>query len=123
MASPARAPIILLARIVLLNPNTTVALTDLMVEIARKVAAAGHSVEGLTAPFRPPLITSDLELDRAARLVLSLAPVLGQRAVAVIVSAVGDPAADTLAEPVIGNTEAALRLAVDSASFRSPTHT
>ena len=43
-----------LARIVLLNPNTTAALTDLMVEIAREVAAAGLSVEGLTAPFGPP---------------------------------------------------------------------
>jgi Asp/Glu/hydantoin racemase len=91
LAPSARAAIILLARIVLLNPNTTAVLTDLMVEIAREVAAAGLSVEGLTAPFGPPLITCDLELDEAAQAVLSVAPVLAQRADAVIVSAFGDP--------------------------------
>ena len=104
-----------LARIVLLNPNTTAALTDLMVEIAREVAPADLSVEGLTAPFGPPLITCELELEAAARAVLSLAPMLAQRADAVIVAAFGDPAADALAtmlaKPVIGIAEAAMRAA------------
>jgi len=117
-----------LARIVLLNPNTTAALTDLMVEIAREVAPADLSVEGLTAPFGPPLITCELELEAAARAVLSLAPVLAQRADAVIVAAFGDPAADALAtmlaKPVIGIAEAAMRIAASGGRrFVVITHT
>jgi allantoin racemase len=115
-------------RIVLVNPNTTQALTALMVEIARECAPAGVHVDGLTPPFGPPLITCDAELDEAAGAVRSFAPELARRADAVIVSAFGDPGADDLSgvldRPVIGIAEAAMRAAVRSGHrFAVVTHT
>jgi len=82
----------------------------------------------LTAPFGPPLITCDLELEEAARAVFSLASVLAQRADAVIVAAFGDPGADALAnmlaKPVIGIAEAAMRIAASGGRrFVVVTHT
>lgn len=115
-------------RIVLVNPNTTAALTALMVEIARECAPAGVQVDGLTAPFGPPLITCEAELEEAARAVLALAPELARGADAVIVSAFGDPGADQLAavlgRPVIGIAEAAMRSAANGGRrFAVVTHT
>ena len=115
-------------RIVLVNPNTTEALTKVMVGIARECAPGEVRVDGLTAPFGPPLITCDAELDEAARAVRSLAPELAQCADAVIVSAFGDPGADALAgalrQPVIGIAEAAMRAAArDGRRFAVVTHT
>ena len=78
-------------RIVLVNPNTSEALTMMMVEIAREYASAGLYIDGLTVSFGPPLITCDTELDEAARSVLSVAPELAKRADAVIIGAFGDP--------------------------------
>ena len=83
-------------RIALVNPNTSAALTTLMVEIARDCASGNLQIEGLTAPFGAPLITCDAELDEAAHAVRALAPELARRADAVIVSAFGDPGADEL---------------------------
>ena len=82
----------------------------------------------MTAPFGPPLITCDLELEEAARAVFSLASVLAQRADAVIVAAFGDPGADALAnmlaKPVIGIAEAAMRIAASGGRrFVVVTHT
>jgi Asp/Glu/hydantoin racemase len=102
-------------RIVLVNPNTSAALTTLMVEIARERAPANVQIEGLTAAFGAPLITCDAELDEAADAVRALERELAQRADAVIVSAFGDPGADDLARllrlPVIGIAEAGMRTA------------
>lgn len=78
-------------RIVLVNPNTSAALTTLMVDIARERAPANVQIEGLTAAFGAPLITCDAELDKAADAVRALERELAQRADAVIVSAFGDP--------------------------------
>jgi allantoin racemase len=103
---------VLMKRIVLVNPNTSEALTALMVEIARECAPDGLQIDGLTAPFGSPLITCDAELDEAAQAVRSLAPLLAQRAEGVIVSAFGDPGADDLSglldQPVVGIAAAAM---------------
>jgi allantoin racemase len=102
-------------RIALVNPNTSAALTTLMVEIARACAPPNLLIEGLTAPFGAPLITCDAELDEAANAVRTLAPELARRADGVIVSAFGDPGADELARslrrPVVGIAEAGMRAA------------
>jgi Asp/Glu/hydantoin racemase len=115
-------------RVVLVNPNTTEALTTLMVEIALEHASAGVQIEGMTAPFGPPLITSDAELEEAAGAVLALAPRLAQDADAVIISAFGDPGAGELASmlplPIVGIAEAAMRAAADGGRrFAVVTHT
>jgi allantoin racemase len=115
-------------RIVLVNPNTSEALTMIMVEIAREYASAGLYIDGLTVSFGPPLITCDTELDEAARSVLSVAPELAKRADAVIIGAFGDPGADALSGsldcPVVGIAEAAMRAAVrDGRRFAVVTHT
>jgi Asp/Glu/hydantoin racemase len=115
-------------RIVLVNPKTSVALTKLMIEIARERAPANVQIEGLTAAFGAPLITCDAELDEAARAVLALERELAQRADAVIVSAFGDPGADELARllclPVIGIAEAGMRTAAaNGRRFAVVTHT
>jgi len=115
-------------RIVLVNPNTTEALTALMVEIAREAAPPGVAVDGLTAQSGAPLITCDAELDAAAGAVRALVPELAQVADAVIVSAFGDPGADDLRDmlsrPVIGIAEAAMRTAAHGGRrFAVVTHT
>jgi Asp/Glu/hydantoin racemase len=115
-------------RIVLVNPNTSAALTTLMVEIARERASANVQIEGLTAAFGAPLITCDAELDEAADAVCALAQELAQRADAVVVSAFGDPGADNLARslrlPVIGIAEAGMRAAAaNGRRFAVVTHT
>ena len=125
---PAQAHTVLMKRIVLVNPNTSEALTALMVEIARECALDGLKIDGLTAPFGPPLITCDVELDEAARAVRSLAPLLAQSADAVIISAFGDPGSDELAalldRPVVGIAEAGMRVAAaNGRRFAVVTHT
>jgi Asp/Glu/hydantoin racemase len=102
-------------RVVLVNPNTSQALTALMVQIAREHLPAGVQLEGLTVPSGPPLITCDDEFKQAADTVRRLAPELARNADAVIVSAFGDPGADELAarldRPVVGIAAAAMRAA------------
>jgi allantoin racemase len=101
-------------RVVLVNPNTSVATTAAMVEIACAAAPDGLLITGLTARFGAPLIASEAALDEAARAVKALAPELGF-ADGVIVSAFGDPGADALSEslgrPVVGIAEASMRAA------------
>jgi allantoin racemase len=105
---------LLMKHIILVNPNTSHAITADMVEIARGAAPAGVRISGLTVRFGAPLITDEAALDEAARAVLALAPELGE-ADGVIVSAFGDPGADALSErlarPVVGIAEASMRAA------------
>jgi Asp/Glu/hydantoin racemase len=115
-------------RIVLVNPNTSEALTTLMVEIAREVAPACFRIDGLTARFGAPLLTNEAELDEAVRAVRALAQEVAQSADAIIVCAFGDPGADELAtllnRPVIGIAEASMRAAAaNGRRFAVVTHT
>ena len=100
-------------RVQLVNPNTSTATTAMMLERARAVAPAGLSLEGVTAPFGAALIIDPESLETAAAAVAALAPRLTGEGV--IVAAFGDPGADrlaaSLAVPVIGIGEAAIRAA------------
>lgn len=100
----------------LINPNTTQATTDMMVETARATAPAGLSIEGLTARHGMPLIVDEDGLKAAAVAVLDLAAEV--TADGVVVAAFGDPGADALrgrlAVPVIGIGEASMRAAASS---------
>lgn len=98
--------------IALINPNTSHVITEDMVEIARSAAGRAR-IQGFTATFGVPLITCEAELDEATRVVEALAPDIA--ADGVIVSAYGDPGADTLGallnRPVVGIAEASMRAA------------
>ena len=98
--------------IALINPNTSEATTASMLRIAKEAAGPGIRIEGLTAPFGAPLITTPAALTRAAEAVVALAPQL-RAARAVLVAAFGDPGVlalrDLLAVPVTGLAEAGMR--------------
>lgn len=96
--------------LILVNPNTSPATTEAMLQIARQ-AAPGQDIAGLTAPFGAALITGEVALAEAARAVTSLAPLLGDGD-GVIVAAFGDPGLTALrarlAVPVTGIAEAGM---------------
>ena len=98
--------------IALINPNTSAASTASMLRIAKEAAGPGIPIEGLTAPFGAPLITTPAALARAAEAVVALAPQL-RAAGAVLIAAFGDPGLsalrDLLAVPVTGLAEAGMR--------------
>lgn len=96
-------------RIALINPNTSTDTTRLMVQIAAPHCAG--RIDGLTAPFGAPLITTPGALDQAALAVEALLPQLDGYD-GVVVSAFGDPGQAALARrlvvPVVGIAEAAM---------------
>jgi len=98
-------------KLALVNPNTSIATTDVMVQIAAETAGARATVLGHTATFGVTLITEPSALAEAAKAVAALAPVL-HYADAVIVAAFGDPGLDALRAaldvPVTGIAEAAM---------------
>jgi allantoin racemase len=101
-------------RILLINPNTTEAVTQRMAEAARRVAAPDVAIETTTAQFGPQIIGSRAEtVVAAAAVVERLSQANGYDAV--IVGASVDPALAAAREmldiPVVGITEAALHAA------------
>lgn len=101
-------------RILLINPNTTEAVTQRMAEAARRVAAPDVEIETTTARFGPQIIGSRVETAVAAAAVVErLSQADGFDAA--IVGASVDPglaaAREMLDVPVIGITEAALHAA------------
>jgi len=103
-----------MARIALINPNTSTGTTEMMVAVARAAAPGDVSVEGLTAAFGAPLIVEPEALAVAGDAVVALAGELRDFD-AVIVAAFGDPGRDRLADlvdvPVVGIAEAAMAAA------------
>jgi Asp/Glu/hydantoin racemase len=101
-----------LVRLLLINPNITESITDVMLEEARRVAAEGTRVDAVTARFGTLYIENRAEAAIASHAVLDALAEHGAGCDAVIVSAFGDPgvaAAKELAEvPVVGISEAAL---------------
>ena len=98
--------------VALINPNTSVATTERMLEIARDHAAGRFEIKGVTAPFGSDLITNENELEAASRAVASLVPALTGRCAGVIVAGFGDPGLEelrsALAVPVTGIGEAGI---------------
>lgn len=80
-------------RLLLLNPNTTPASTEMMLRVARDAAGPEAELEGLTAPFGPPLITNEEELSVAAEAVMAAVSDLSDNEPdGIIIAAFGDPA-------------------------------
>jgi allantoin racemase len=102
-------------RLLLVNPNTSVSMTDAMVARARAVAAPGTRVEGLTAASGVAGVETAVDDVLAAAAIVELLRD-GDRGVdAVVVGCFDDPgvaaARELCAAPVVGIGEASLLLA------------
>jgi allantoin racemase len=99
-------------KILVLNPNTTEAITTRLVDVGRDAAAPGTQLVPATAPSGFPYISSRAEAQVAGAIVLAM---LAERAGtydAAIIAAFGDPgliaARELFDGPVIGMSEAAM---------------
>ncbi len=101
-----------IARILLINPNTSQATTDMMVRIAHAVAAPDVAIVGATASRGPPMIIDPVALAAAAPQVVEIGVAQGAGFAGVIIGAFGDPGIDDLRQrvniPVVGIAEAAM---------------
>lgn len=99
-------------RILILNPNTTEQMTQLMVEAGRIVAARDTQLVPLTAPRGFPYISNRAEAQIGGAIVLEMLADHHREVDAAIVAAFGDPglfgARQLFDIPVIGISEAAM---------------
>ena len=99
-------------KILLVNPNITTAITDVMAAEARRVAAPGTEVVAATATFGTLYIENRAEAAIAGHAVLDALAEHSTDCDAAIVSAFGDPglggAREFMDIPVVGIAEAAL---------------
>ncbi len=97
--------------ITLVNPNSSTAATDAMLDIARRVAGPTVEIAGITLPDGPETITTPAALDRAAGHVAALAPQLFGWG-GVVIAGFGDPGLAALraagVAPITGLAEAGL---------------
>lgn len=104
--------------VVLVNPNTNQRTTAMMVDLAIKyMAPMKMAVEGVTVEYGPSMIVDPATLSESAVHVVGavrklLAGPRGERVVAVIIGAIGDPGREELAGlldvPVVGIGEASI---------------
>jgi allantoin racemase len=99
-------------RILVLNPNTTEAVTGLLTEAGRAVAAPGTELVSLTATRGVPYLATRAEAQLGGAIVLEMLAEHQQGADAAIIAAFGDPglfgARELFDCPVIGMSEAAM---------------
>ncbi len=98
--------------ILLINPNTSQATTDMMVAMAQATAGTGARIRGETAAQGPPMITTPEALAASEPGVIAIAVREANTCAGIIVAAFGDPGVAELkcrlAIPVIGICEAAM---------------
>jgi allantoin racemase len=98
--------------LLLINPNISQSVTDLIEAEARRAAAPGTNIHVLTAPFGVAYIETRFESLIGAYATATLAAEHCEKHDAIIVAAFGDPGIAGLREaldiPVVGMTEAAL---------------
>jgi Asp/Glu/hydantoin racemase len=98
--------------ILLLNPNTTEAITERLVAAASHVAGGGTRIVPATAPYGVPYISSRAEAQIAGAIVLEMLAERQGAFDAAIIAAFGDPglmaARELYDAPVIGMSEAAM---------------
>ncbi len=102
-------------RLLLLNPNTTQAMTDQMVHVAESVAGPGTQIVAVTATRGVPYIASRAEAQIAGSEVLEILAEKSQDCDAVVIAAFGDPGIIAARElfdiPIVGMAEAAVMTA------------
>ncbi|HEY1935273.1 MAG TPA: aspartate/glutamate racemase family protein [Acetobacteraceae bacterium] len=113
--------------ILLINPNTSLATTEMMVTQAQSFAGARWPVHGATATRGPAMITTPEDLDAAEAEVIAIADREARGCSGVIVAAFGDPGVAPLrvrlAVPVVGICEAAMYEAAALGRFAVATTT
>ncbi|RYF18881.1 MAG: Asp/Glu/hydantoin racemase [Comamonadaceae bacterium] len=99
-------------RVLLINPNISDSVSDLIAAEARRSASPGTEIEVLTAPLGVAYIETRFEAMLGAYAAAQLAAEHCARADAIVVAAFGDPGLAALREvmpvPVTGMTQAAL---------------
>lgn len=99
-------------RILLLNPNMTQSVTDLMAAAARSVAAVGTEIIPLTAERGVPYISTRAEAQIGGAIALEMLADYDTGVDAAIIAAFGDPgllgARELFDFPVVGVSEAAM---------------
>lgn len=99
-------------RILLLNPNTSVAVTDLLVSAGREAAAPGTELVPLTAPRGVPYIATRAEAQIGGAIALEMLAEHQHDVDAAIIAAFGDPglfgARELFDIPVVGMAEGAM---------------
>lgn len=99
-------------RLLLLNPNTTVAVTDRLMEAGRKVAASGTELVPITAKRGVPYIATRAEAQIGGAIVLEMLAEEHRQVDAAIIAAFGDPgllgARELFDIPIVGMAEAAM---------------
>ncbi|HEV7258794.1 MAG TPA: aspartate/glutamate racemase family protein [Bosea sp. (in: a-proteobacteria)] len=99
-------------RILLLNPNTTEAITQRLLVAAQAVAASGTQIVPLTAPRGVPYIATRAEAQIGGAIALEMLAEHHQEVDAAVIAAFGDPglmgARELFDIPVIGMAEAAM---------------
>lgn len=99
-------------RILVINPNSSQATTDMMVRIAQAAAPADVEIIGATAPHSPPMIIDPVALAASAPQVVEIGLGSGKEVSGIIISALGDPGINELRQqvkiPVVGIAEAAM---------------
>lgn len=110
--------------LLLINPNTSTSVTDLLARHAAALAPAGATLHAVTAPFGAPYIASESAAALAADAVVAAwAGHLADhgRPDVVLVACFGDPGVAALRAhagvPVLGLAEISMRLAADSGRF------
>lgn len=102
-------------KLLLINPNTTSAITDLVLAEARKIAAPGTELSAATGRFGARYITTRAASAIAAHAALDAYAEHGRDADAVVLACFGDPGLQGLKElarqPVVGMAEAACHTA------------
>jgi allantoin racemase len=98
--------------ILVLNPNTTREVTDLMVSAGHRAPSPPTTLVGRTAPRGVPYIATRAEAQIGGAIVLEILAELRGEADAAIISAFGDPGLHAARElfdlPVVGMAEAAM---------------
>ncbi len=99
-------------RILLLNPNTTVAVTDRLLFVGKTVAASGTDLVPLTAKSGVPFIATRAEAQIGGAIALEMLAEHHSSVDAAIIAAFGDPglmgARELFDIPVVGMAEAAM---------------
>ena len=99
-------------RILLLNPNTTAAVTERIAAAARAAAAPGTEIVPATAPRGLPYIANRAEAVLGGAIVLEMLAEHHRAVDAAVIAAFGDPALGGARElydiPIVGMTEAGL---------------
>ncbi|BAF87901.1 putative hydantoin racemase [Azorhizobium caulinodans ORS 571] len=98
--------------ILLINPNSSPATTDMMCAIAERAAGERVAIVCATATRSPAMIVTVPELEASAAEVVELGAAHGENCLGIIVSAYGDPGLDALRAqvdvPVVGICEASM---------------